>query len=638
LDFEYGGANPRGWHWYLAGSRLGENGWRVDSHTDIRQAFGKFGRHTLNGDVTATLALANNSLNGNALQEQRLMSLDYSSIYTRPDNTHNKSAFVNVQARRSFGATKAVSGNIYYREIRTRTLNADINEESLDQSVYQPSSGEQIALANAGYTGFPLSGANAGNTPFPSWRCIANVLLNDEQGEKCNGLINRSRLAQRNVGGAGQMTTYGSIGRSRNQFTVGGAYDRSHAGFSQSTQLGYLNPDRSVTGLQSFADGLTGGTIDGEPLDRRVDLKGTIQTWSLFATDAVAIGPWHFTLSGRYNRTSVNNRDRIDPGGGPGSLDGSHMFQRLNPALGVTYTPLEFLNVYFGYSEGSRAATSIELGCADPDQPCKLPNSMAGDPPLNQVVTRTWEAGVRSSTKTALNWSFGYFLANNYNDILFVTSTQSGFGYFKNFGRTQRQGFEATITGMPLRKVTVGGGYTFLDSTYASAETVNGAGNSSNDAGSGLEGVIEIHPGDRIPFNPRHMLKTFVNYAPIRKLSVDLSLVAMSSSIARGNENNLHEPDGFYYLGSGKSPGYGIVNSEVRLDITRHIDLTAQVTNVFNKRYSTAAQLGTTGFTGDGTFVARPFPAVNGEFPLQQSTFYAPGAPRAFSVGTRVNF
>src|SRR4029453_10164878 len=63
LEFQYGGSNPRGWHWYVAGNRLGENGWRTDSHTDIRQTFAKFGRHTMGGDIAATVAFANNSLN-----------------------------------------------------------------------------------------------------------------------------------------------------------------------------------------------------------------------------------------------------------------------------------------------------------------------------------------------------------------------------------------------------------------------------------------------------------------------------------------------------------------------------------------------------------------------------------------------
>jgi outer membrane receptor protein involved in Fe transport len=637
LEFEYGGSHSAGWHWFLAANRFGEDGWRTDSHTDIRQALGKFGRQTAAGALSLTVAFANNSLNGNALQEQRMLEKDYSSVYTRPDNTHNRSWFLNLAGSRTINRI-LLSGNVYYRDLKTKTLNADINENSLDQSIYQPNAAERAALANAGYTGYPLSGANAQNTPFPFWRCIANVLLNDEPGEQCNGLINRSGLGQRNFGMSGQSTLFGSLRGHRNQFTAGAAYDHSTAGFGQSTELGYVNPDRTITGTEAFADGQTGGTLDGEPLDLRVDLDGSIRTWSLYATDTLSAGPWHFTASARYNRTIVHNSDRIQPGGGPGSLDGDHVFQRFNPAVGVTYTPAEMVNLYFGYSEGSRAATSIELGCADPEQPCKLPNAMAGDPPLDQIVTRTWEGGVRNGKGGGLTWNVGYFRADNLNDILFVTSTQSGFGHFKNFGKTKRQGLEVGLSGTILKKVTLGGGYTLLDATYSSSETVNGSGNSTNSSGYGLEGVIGITPGDRIPLTPRHVLKTFLDYDITRRVHFDADLIAVSNSFARGNENNLHQPDGLYYLGSGKSAGYGVVNAGLRFQIHRHIELTGRLNNVFNKRYATATQLGSTGFTSDANFITRPFPSVGGEFPLQQATFYAPGTPRSFMVGTRVKF
>ena len=36
--------------------------------------------------------------------------------------------------------------------------------------------------------------------------------------------------------------------------------------------------------------------------------------------------------------------------------------------------------------------------------------------------------------------------------------------------------------------------------------------------------------------------------------------------------------------------------------------------------------------------IARPLPAVAGQFPIQQATFYAPGAPRTFWVGLRYQF
>ena len=426
-----------------------------------------------------------------------------------------------------------------------------------------------------------------------------------------------------------------------NQFTAGGGYDRGRAGFLQSTELGYLNPDRSVTGINAFGDGETGGEVDGEPFDTRVDLDGLTQTFSLYVTDTVTLSQkWSVTLSGRYNRTTVNNRDGIEPGGGPTSLDGDHAFSRFNPAAGVTFSPSRALNFYGGYSEGSRAATSTELGCANPDEPCKLPNAMAGDPPLNQVVTRTWEAGARGVHR-GVNWSAGLFRSNNHDDILFVLSGQTGFGYFTNFGATRRQGLELGAHSR-LGRVTIGAGYTLLSATYESEEAVNGESNSTNDAAEdgepGLDGSIEIAPGDRIPLIPRHMFKAYADISLGSKLSVTVDLLAVSESFARGNENNSHQPDGIYYLGSGSVPGYSIVNLGAGYRLTAWMQLVAQVTNLFDRSYYTAGQLAPVGFTDTGSFIARPLPAINGEFPVRQGTFYAPGAPLRMWVGARFKF
>ena len=641
VEFEHGGRRATGLHWYVSGNLFAEDGWRDGSPSGVRQIFGKVGRLRVTHDVALTVAHVDNSLRGNGIQERGFLDRDYGSVYTRPDVTENRSTFFNLTARRNLTARAAISGHAYYRDIRTQTLNGDISERSLDQAIYQPDAIERAALAAAGYTGVPTSGADATNTPFPSWRCIANVLLRDEPAEMCNGSINRTGAVQHNGGGAAQLTLRDSFGRGGNQFTAGGAFDRSSVGFVQSTELGFLNPDRSVTGLNAFADGFTGGSVDGEPYDARVDLDGLTRTWSAFATDTVSFrDAWSVTLSGRYNRTTVRNRDNILPGGGAGSLDGDHLFQRLNPAAGVTFSPSRALNFYVGYSEGSRAATSIELGCADSDQPCKLPNAMAGDPPLQQVVTRTWEAGVRGHHH-GLSWNGGVFQAVNRDDILFVTSGQSGLGYFRNFGRTRRQGLEVGLSGA-VRRVTAGAGYTYLDATYASRETVNGQSNSTNGAATsgapGLEGTIEIAPGDRIPLIPAHMLKTYAGVQVTRALSLDVDLIAMSGSYARGNENNRHEPDGAYYLGPGRTEPYAIVSLGGRFRVSHRLQVLAQVNNLLETRYETAAQLGPFGFTDTGTFIARPLPTINGEFPVRQTTFFAPGAPARAWGGLRLTF
>jgi outer membrane receptor protein involved in Fe transport len=640
IEFEHGGSNDQGLNWYLTGNRFKENGWRNDSPSDVRQLFGKLGWQDRATQLALTLAHADNALTGNGLQEQRLLARDRASVYTKPDQTANRSTLLNLAASHAFSDALQASGNVYYRDIRTSTFNGDINDDSLDQSVYQPSAAERAALAKAGYSGYPASGATAANTPFPSWRCIGQALLNDEPGEKCNGLLNRTASDQHNYGVSGQLTWLGTLAGQRNRFVAGGGYDASRTHFVQSAQLGYLNPDRSITAVDSVADGVHAGNIDGEPYDARVDLAGRIHTWSAYASDTMTLADkLHLTLSGRYNSTKVANRDALHADGDAASLSGDHRFSRFNPAVGITYSPTRALNAYAGYAESSRAPTAIELGCANPDQPCKLPNAMAGDPPLRQVVTRTLELGLRGTALGRVQWNAGLFSANNRDDLLFVADNQAGFGYFKNFGQTRRRGVELGMNGR-LDKLNLGAQLTVLDATFQSAEQVDGSSNSSNAAAlagtRGVDGAIAIRPGDRIPLIPRQMLKLFADYAPFAGTSLDASIVAVSSSIARGNENNGHQPDGDYYLGQGYSAGYAILNLGASVRLGQRWTLLAHVNNALDTHYNTAAQLGLTGFDANGNFLARPFAANNAA--VRHATFYAPGAPRLVSVGLRYAF
>jgi len=222
-----------------------------------------------------------------------------------------------------------------------------------------------------------------------------------------------------------------------------------------------------------------------------------------------------------------------------------------------------------------------------------------------------------------------------------VIAEQTGFGYFRNFGQTRRQGVEFGASGRTSR-FTLGTGYTFLRATFESDETVNGESNSSNEEAEngtpGVDGAIDVRPGNRIPLIPAHMFKVYADVAITPALSVDIDLVATSGSYARGNENNLHEPDGTYYLGPGKTSGYAVVNLGARYAVRPWLQLLAQVNNLFDRRYDTAAQLGADGFTESGSFIARPFPPARGEFPLRHSTFFAPGTPVRMWAGLRLKF
>ncbi len=633
-EFEYGGSNARGFNWYTAGNLFREDGWRQFSPSEVRQAFGKLGWANGKTSVGLSFGYADNWLTGNGLQDTRFLARDYNSVYSIPDITWNRSPSVILNVRHTLTNNLTLSGNAYFRYIRADTTNGDINNDSFDQSLYNLSAADIRALNAAGYRGFPTTG-NYLTQPFPYWRCIAQGLEKDDPSEKCTGLLTNTYDKQNNYGISAQASWL----LSRNHFTAGGVWDRSSISFQQGSQFGYLNPDAlTITPINSFADGST--TQDGVPVDTRVNLHGTTNTFSFYASDTVNVSKsLSLTLSGRYNRTSVDNRDRLptDLSGARGSLNGQYVFARFNPAIGLTYSPFRFASAYVSYSEASRAPTAVELGCADPAEPCNLPNALVSDPPLAQVVTRTVEAGMRSTGESRIRWNVGWFRAENSHDLLFVASPQTGFGYFTNFGKTRRNGAQVDVS-TRIRQFTFGGNYTFLNATYQSAQLVNGGSNSSNDEGAGFAGTISIVPGDRIPLIPSNLMKAYTEYQPTRHIVLDLDFLATGRSFARGNENNQSQPDGVYYLGPGFSPGYGVVNLGGHYQVTKLVQFFVQINNLLDHRYYTAAQLGPTPYNNAGNFIARPFSAVGGDYPIRNTTYFAPGAPIGIWGGIRFSF
>ncbi len=639
------GQGQGGFDWFVTADHFREDGWRAFSPSRATRAFAKLGWRDARSAVSLAGLFADTDLNGNGLQEMRLLAADRASIYTAPDNTRSRAGLLNLTGRHAFSAGVSFSGNLFWRRTRTATLNGDVNDGALGQDIYQPDAAEQAALGAAGYAGFPLTGESQANTPFPKWRCIANVLLNADPNEACNGLVNRSRTTQSEWGFGAELSVQGRAAGLAHSLKLGLSGVGSRADFTQSTQFGYLLPDRTVlalTGPGAFADGTQAAPA---AFDARVNLHARTASLGLYVLETAVLAPAvSVDLAGRYDRTAVHNRDRITPGGGPGSLDSDPLYQRFNPAAALNWRPGGETLLTLAWSQASRAPSAIELGCSDPASPCRLPNALAGDPPLRQVVARTLEA--RASWRGKRGWAKGWRLAAGMfrtdasDDILFVTDEPSGFGYFRNFGRTRRQGFAIEGNGA-FGALALSASYTFLDATYRSPELVGGAANSSSDATApGLDGSIAITPGDRIPLIPRHLFKAAATWRPGRSLSLSLDMIAVSSVYARGNENNRHQSDGTYFLGPGQSAPYALLNFGIEVRPAGAVALFATVRNLLDARYASAAQLGPAAFDASGRFVARPFaaPAIGSEPALVSSTFYAPGAPRSVQIGMRGRF
>ena len=618
LGLQYGGSSEA-FDWFLTANGFRETGWRDDSPSRLGQAFGKLGWHDAKSTLKLTYAYARSELNGNGLQQDDMIAQRRASVFTKPDTTVNHASFVNLEAQSQLSGQLQVAANAYYRNTRTGTRNGDLNDAALGESVYYTGQGADRAWLAANGFGNPAVETEAS---FPQLRCIAQAGRKAEPNEKCTGLVTTTASRQQNAGVSAQA----SFASPNNQAVVGAAWDASRVGFRQSSQFGYLNGDRSITPVAAFADGSQNSE---NAFDQRVDLTGKATTWSLFGSDTLTLGThWHLTLSGRYNRTRLVNRDHLFPynnattqGEQRGSLDGDHVFGRFNPAFGLSYAPSRVINAYAGYSESSRTPTSIELGCADPNFGCRLPNSMAGDPPLDQVVSKTWEAGLRGKLAGRSHWNLGLFRGDNHSDLIFVANSAST-GFFKNVGKTRRQGVEAGVAVVGER-LTLSADATWLDATYQSDERLGSEMNSS-----AVDGAIDVRPGDRMPAIPHRILKASAGYQWSPAWSAGLQVIAIGSSVVRGNENNLHvagatSVDGVTTTGGGRVPGYAVVNLNASYVPSPGWTLSAHVSNLLDRQYATVGQLGPRAFTPEGSFRNTD---------SDGATFFTPGAPRAVSI------
>ena len=658
-EFEHGGYNKeRGLNWFMTGNHHQDQGWRQASPSNVRQIFGKVGWEGEKTDVKLTAAYNDNSLIGNGLQTVENLNQDYTSVYTTPDITKNRALFLNLEGKYQVNNKVMLAGNSYYRDIYTGSMNGDINNDAFG-AAYLGSSSTGSSGINRRYltsNGYSLlnTAENGSNTAFPNLRCIAQAAATpggggDEPSEKCNGIMTQSTTQQQNWGTQAQTIIEDKLFGMNNQFLFGGAYDQSVSAFNQSGQYGYLNPNGSVTAVNGAAATATNNGLyfndaadGGSQVDNRVSLKGDTTTWSFFTEDTFSpTKNLHITASGRYNYTTISNHDGLsnqhylnhvsednyDPGSAvnpSASLSGKHVFDRFNPSVGFTYNPYEIIGLYAGYNEGTRAPTTSELGCANPEQPCKLPNSMAGDPTLKQVVTENWEAGFRGLLPGKVNWSLGYFNIVNNDDLQFVAAPNAitnGHGYFKNFGKTQRQGIEVSLD-RRVKEWSVGANYTYLDATYQSTETLNSQYNSAGSAPGDESNTITVKPGNHIPLVPSHTFKTYVDYQLTKEWGTNLNVIGFSESFVRGNENNNQQKN-------GTIPGYVVVNYGVRYTprFVKGVNIFGQVNNILDQQYYTAGQFGAAGI-------------ANNQYQNSPSgtTFYGPGAARIWWLGMKYSF
>ncbi|MBI5862611.1 MAG: TonB-dependent receptor [Rhodocyclales bacterium] len=558
---------------YLAGTAFRDDGWRDFSPSKVDQFFGKLSHR--NGPLEMDLAWthADTDLTGNGLLPDSILQMRRESIFTKPDNTKNRLDLVSLNAGYWLDEKSRLSALVYHRRNRTQTLNGDVNDE------FEGSANDGDIGANGGL-GF-----------------------DDETAAN-----NRTRSLQRSWGGALQWSRQDD----NNHVAFGVTADASRTSFSQTTEEGIFDAQRGV---------INGG---GETLDNQ--LIGTTRTWSVFATDTYKPSQHlAITTSLRYNHTRVTTVDQLNPGVSP-NLDGDFTYTKLNPSLGVTWQLSPAVTAFASMGQGNRTPSPIELACADPANPCSLPNAMQSDPFLKQVVTRTLEAGLRGQSGP-WKWNAAAFTADNRDDILFV-GTSTSQGYFSNVGRTRREGLQLDASAR-TGNIEWRAGYSYVKAAYRSAACLLSPNNSSSGTDPQCAAdEIRIQSGNRLPGIPLHSLKLGAEYSLNDRWRLSADAVAFSRQYVRGNENNAHRAGGSF-LGSGEVAAYGVLNLGARVRLDRGWEATVKVNNVFDRHYASAGALGANPFDTNGSF-------QTSSSAWTHETFTAPGAPRAVYFGLRL--
>jgi iron complex outermembrane recepter protein len=409
-----------------------------------------------------------------------------------------------------------------------------------------------------------------------------------------------------------QLVHSGPLAGFTHKLAVGASVDQGDARYNLQSQTAAFTADRGTQALSDYA-----AVTDA---DTRTRFLGA------FVSDAIDLSPqWTLTVAARWNRADVRIADLS---GQQPELNGKHRFQSVRPALGLSFNPdptSAAFTAYANISQGIRAPTAMELTCADPDTPCRLPNSFLSDPSLRPVLSTTFETGVRGKLDANTHWNAAVFRTNLRDDLQFVSSSGTALnaGYFQNVGSTRRQGLEMGGSSKlgQMRPVTVTANYSFIDAAFQSGFNAASLSNSQADA----NGAITVRPGDRIPNIARHTLKLRADWAFMPD-SPNWRVVgqwqAASGVYARGDENNQDS--------HGRVPGYGVFNLQLHGEFSAGWQFFARVDNVFNRRYANFGVLGQNVFTGPGQ-------SFDGANPRNEQ-FRGYGMPRGFWLGMQFNF
>lgn len=594
------GANNGTFGVYAAANLLHQDGYRFFAGDDIHQYYLALSYRNDILSLDLSYVRADNTMFGQGAAPVQSLAISDEEVFTGPQSYENKVDFLTLNGTLKLADQVSLQGVVYYRNFRQAVSNGNTTDyepctdPSQAQYLCQPDGTNP--LMNGAAPGFIPDISQGGNIPIGE---------NDFEFIHSDG-----------KGGSLQFNTSLPIASHGNQFTAGLALDRSTDSFYSGAQIGVLNPqlvqepsDYYVYTPESPEQVANGYAAVPVILGSSTSYSGYYLTDTFDVTKALSA-----TASARYNVAQV---DLTDESGTGTALSGENHFTHFNPSLGLTYSFSQALNAFAGWSVNNRAPTASEIECANPLQPCLLPADLAGDPPLKQVISHTYEFGLRgtfadASSSGHFSWNVDAFRTLLENDI-YAISTSLNTGFFQNVGSTERQGIDAAFK-FQSRRLTYYVQYSYTEATFGSAFVENSSSNPFADD----NGNIQVNPGDRIPGVPLHRFKAGVDIEVLPRWTVGANVVIVSPQFYKGDESNQN----------AELPGYHVFDLTTNYQFTSHIEVFGTIQNLFNEHYATFGTL------SDPTGINAPGIPTDGSF--VDARFISPAAPFSFFAGVRL--
>lgn len=619
-SFEYGGSNGP-WSAYVALDGGREDGWRRQSASRLTRGYADLGWDE--GPAALHLAVAGGEARLGVVGPTPvdMLAVDRRSVFTYPQSTDDRNALVALNGAYKLSETWSLQGNVYGRTFNQSHIDGNNgNFEGCSRNATNPLFGTLCVEDDAFPTAirppaaaFQVLGSN--NVPIGCPPLVVG------QTKLCNGIpygtIDRTNTRASTGGASAQITGSARLFDRPNLFAAGLSFDESHIRFDANSTLGLILPSLLVQSAPGTVVGAgsvihTGGAIAYSP----VDLRGTTKAWGLYATDTLDLTDRLFlTVSGRFNgmRLATTDQTGVAP-----DLNGSHRFDRFNPAVGLAWKATDFVTLYGGYAETNRAPTILELSCSNPAKPCLLENALVSDPPLKQVVSRTWQGGVRGAVPVGgghLDWRLGAYRSDNDDDIVALASALQGRGSYANVPRTRREGVEAEVN-LKADRWTAYASVSQVEATYRFSDALASGNSPFADA----DGNIAVTSGDRIGGIPPDRFKAGGDFDLTPAISVGADVLGVSSQRRVGDEANQDR----------QIPSYWVASAHASWVVGHGIEIFGRVDNLFDRKYATFGTYFETGALVN--LHPSPLPAD------PDARTDTPAPPRSFLVGVRLRW